>query len=1102
MEVKTGLFNENKLRIAIDKFKAQDIPNLNQKLKIIKNYKKAISNGDLSKTIELKMQKQFITAFFSDILGYKWKYNLDMSVNDEWNIEMEEKTLLDSTKPDGTFGYFTKNEKDVRFVLELKDATTELDAKQRKRGVSITPVEQGFLYALKNGSNCKWIIVSNFKEIRLYHCSRIDEYQKFTVTKLDDIEEFKKFYYLLNVNNLINKEGDSLVDNLYKESKVKQNDITRKFYLCYKNIRIQMFNLIAENNKNVDRLVIIEKVQKLLDRFIFIFFCEANNLLPPNTFIDVIESASKSKSRSKTKMWNAFKDLFDSIDKGNTAININKFNGGLFKDDDILNSLIIPNKVFMLIKKISPLEYDYKSELDVNILGHIFEQSITDIEQLKSEYIDNADNEKDSNKRKENGIYYTPKIITRYIVKETIGKWLEEKKKELGFDKLKPVPDNIKRLTKEMKLNIKKHIELWGKYKNVLYNIKVLDPACGSGAFLSEAFEYLYKEGQRVNRTINNLKGKLTKTFVHERQMFMFELDKHILKNNLYGVDINNESVEITKLSLWIKTANKKSQLTFLDDNIKCGNSLILDKKFANNKAFDWKKEFKEIMKNGGFDIIIGNPPYIEWYKIRDREYFHKGEYLGVKYDFRPNHKDSQPNIYIFFLILSKYLLKNKGKFGFITSQEWLNYEKLGSVKKDLIKDGSVKLINFDSRYSVFVDIDGTNIGTNSSIIIYNKDKTNKVYSINIPLGEEKHFLQFDLCSNTFYEIKGLDKWNLKNYDGEFVYMIDKKIKKFDSISLSNDRYFDVFGGFQPPVKKIPLYSLNKSEYFKVPKKERNLLYKAIVESSELDRYKVCDGFNYWIIANDLKEEEFKKGYPYLYELLNKRIEDKDDDWYKFPNIRNIDKFKNYKPKIITPRTKKYNAFSYDNDNHVFKGTNSAIYVKDYFDIKYVLGYLNSTLYTYWYNLMGKDYHGLSRKYEPSYLKKYVSIPKLNKDIQEKIAESVDIILESKNKINNLVNEFNEWVKVVTNRAIRFDKFYNYDFKEYIKLNKFNISPRGLAQLKKYFIQYKQLYEELNKKIYIQDKNIDYILFKEFNLNDMEIKNILNYTKQLKTECK
>ena len=128
-----------------------------------------------------------------------------------------------------------------------------------------------------------------------------------------------------------------------------------------------------------------------------------------------------------------------------------------------------------------------------------------------------------------------------------------------------------------------------------------MDPACGSGSFLVQVFDYLKQQRSQVNEEIATFEGV---------QAELFNQDTHILSHNIYGVDLNDESVEITKLSLWLKTANKKDPLTALDNNIKCGNSLIDDVSVAGTKAFDWNKEFPEIMENGGFDIIVGNPPY------------------------------------------------------------------------------------------------------------------------------------------------------------------------------------------------------------------------------------------------------------------------------------------------------------------------------------------------------------------------------------------------------------------------------------------------------------------------------------------------------------
>ncbi len=159
---------------------------------------------------------------------------------------------------------------------------------------------------------------------------------------------------------------------------------------------------------------------------------------------------------------------------------------------------------------------------------------------------------------------------------------------------------------------------MWEDYREALWNIKVLDPACGSGAFLVAAFDYLLAEYTRVNDQLSHLK---------QGQTSIFDWDKQILQENLYGVDLNSESVEITKLSLWLKTARKNKPLENLDANIKCGNSIVplvhctwsesvktafrdLPKDIR-DRAFDWNAEFAQVLAQGGFDCVVGNPPYI-----------------------------------------------------------------------------------------------------------------------------------------------------------------------------------------------------------------------------------------------------------------------------------------------------------------------------------------------------------------------------------------------------------------------------------------------------------------------------------------------------------
>ena len=588
-----NLFNQ-KLLIQ----KAQEEINLNdysEKRKILNNWINSLEKGILSKSKEEEFQGEFLNDIFSLILGAVNK----SSGNDEWNLQRESKTKIDGQKADGVIGFFDVNGKDdVRAVIELKGPTISLDQRQKRSGDTRTPVEQAFNYAPKYGKNCQWVIVSNYKEIRLYRSNDMTEYEVFFLENLKDDLEFQKFVYILSFEALVgtaNKKAKAL--ELSEEYQKNQIEIEKKFYNEYRNIRLHIFENMKENNPETDENTLLEKVQKLLDRFLFICFCEDKGLLEKDFFNTILK-----KGKDFGSIFDIFKVFCNWINLGNPKENISHFNGGLFKNDDVLNSLNIDNKVFEELKKIS--DYDFDSDLNVNILGHIFEQSISDIEELKKS-ISGEEFDQKKSKRKKDGIFYTPQYITKYIVENSIKNWLDDKRKELGEDDLPKLneKDYIFDIAKKnYTKNYKKHIEFWQQYREAVRNIKIIDPACGSGAFLITAFEFLLNYNKYLDDKIFDLVG--TSDLFSDRT-------KEILQNNIFGVDLNKESVEITKLSLWLKTADKNKTLASLENNIKCGNSLIDDPEIAGNLAFNWEKEFPEIFANGGFDIIVGNPPYV-----------------------------------------------------------------------------------------------------------------------------------------------------------------------------------------------------------------------------------------------------------------------------------------------------------------------------------------------------------------------------------------------------------------------------------------------------------------------------------------------------------
>jgi type I restriction-modification system DNA methylase subunit len=353
-----------------------------------------------------------------------------------------------------------------------------LDKKQTGREKGYTPIEQAYLYATKF-DRCNWIIVSNFREIRLYNKNRTqDHFEKFDVLELHKGEEFKRFFYILCKTNLISKLHASVIDDLANDTALVNEDITGKFYNQYKTARLDLFLHLIENNSTSDQTVLLEKAQKIIDRFIFILFCEdTGNLLPRNLVKETYELGVRSRERSDERVWREFKNLFMDIDIGRSDIDpkINKYNGGLFANDEDLNNLTIKDAIWQSLIKLNT--YDFESEVDVNILGHIFEQSISDLETLKTKIPITSENQEiltsvtgeiivsvqeelsiveKQGRRKKEGIFYTPDFVTQYLVEIVVGRFLEEN------------PDKLE-------------------------SIRILDPACGSGAFLNQAHSYLMR---------------------------------------------------------------------------------------------------------------------------------------------------------------------------------------------------------------------------------------------------------------------------------------------------------------------------------------------------------------------------------------------------------------------------------------------------------------------------------------------------------------------------------------------------------------------------------------------------------------------------------
>lgn len=942
--------------------------NLKEKREFLNKWINMEKIGTLYTSKEEALQGEFLLNIFSNLLN---------AVNvtdgkDEWNLERETKTEIDGQKADGVLGFFDKKgNKDVRAVIELKGPTINLDSKLSKDKYARTPVEQAFGYAPKYGASCQWVIVSNFKEIRLYRSNSMIDYQVFYLENLKDDLEFKKFVYLLSFESLVgtgNEKSKSL--KLSEEYQKEQIEIEKKFYNLYKQIRIDIFENIRNNNKNISEYIILEKVQKLLDRFLFICFCEDKNLLPRNSFQKVIDRGTENRDLG---VFEYFKILCNWINTGNPKHEIPHFNGGLFKADEDLDTLIIDDIVFEKMQAIS--EYNFDSELNENILGHIFEQSISDIEEFKSQ-INEQDFDVKKGKRKKDGVFYTPKYITKYIVENTINYWLEDKRKELGEDKLPILTDEdythkYKNKTSSVKVfseNYKKHIDFWKRYKETIKNIKILDPACGSGAFLITAFEFLLKQTNMIDEKLLDLTG--------EQDLFS-DTTRYILENNIFGVDLNRESVEITKLSLWLKSANKNKTLTTLENNIKCGNSLIKDKEFVKDLAFDWEKEFPEIFKNGGFDIVIGNPPYVRQESIKEIK-----PYLEQNYKVYTGVAD----LYCYFYELGYNLLKDNGYLGFITSNKWFR-AKYGEKLREF-------LLNNTEFYNI-VDYNGTKVfegaTVDSNILIFKKNRVkNSIFSLQIADTIPIEYEQEKLSKESFIFIN-------QNEDSikEKIERIGKPLKEWD-ININRGITTGLNDAFI--IDKETKDKLLEEDY------KNSEIIKPLLRGKDIEKYNINYADFYLINSHNGKAGKGAidiENYPQIKKWLE-RFEpklSKRADKGKTPfNLRNCAYLKEFeKEKIVWQRVTKENTFALaEKDTFILDSMAFLSNIEK--KKKYLLGILNSKLIYFYLNQYTHKYGNNGFLLSNQYVEK-LPIKPYNNEIE--LENKVDLILENNKKLSS-----------------------------------------------------------------------------------------------------
>ena len=638
-------------------------------------YQSYFLNEDIQSNIHKIKEEQFQEGFLRELFVKVLDYTINPSPN--FNLTTELKNEVGSKKADGAILIDDK----VIGVIELKDHKTP----------DLASIEnQAFGYKNKH-KETRLVIISNFEKLRLYIDNAVEfrEWDIFNMTK----DEFSELYLCLAWLQV--ERGIAL--QMKEESVSSEDQITNALYKDYSQFKRVLFaDIVAQNPYHEEnhwatddkqwQLLLFKKTQKLLDRLLFIFFAEDCGLLPPNSMVQIIDQWEKLKEMDEYRpFYDRVKKYFGYMDTGHQGkyYEIFAYNGGLFKPDEVLDYIKISDD--LLVEHTRRLSaYDFESDVDVNILGHIFENSLSEIEEVTQQI--NSGQAPQTSKRKQDGVFYTPQYITKYIVENTVGRLCAEKKQELHIVEDEYFSDQRRQLQTKKRL-----LEQLQQYRKWLLEITILDPACGSGAFLNAALQFLMAEHKHLDEMEAKVAGSA---------IVFQDVENSILEHNLYGVDINEESVEIAQLALWLRTAKPRRKLNSLNENIKCGNSLISDPEIAGEKAFNWQEQFPKVFEKGGFDVVIGNPPYVNAMEIKKSYTSEAFNYIKRNYETAKGTVD----LYIYFFEKGLSLLRKDGVLAFITPNRYLSASYGAALRIYIIERFSFyQLIDYSDK-RVFED--------------------------------------------------------------------------------------------------------------------------------------------------------------------------------------------------------------------------------------------------------------------------------------------------------------------------------------------------------------------------------------------------------------
>ena len=631
----------------------------------------------------------------------------------------------------------------------------------------------------------------------------------------------------------------------------------------------------------------------------------------------------------------------------------------------MIEALQFPDEICASLKEIG--DYDFASEVSVTILGHIFEQSVSDVERLQAIARGEDENEAAANgRRKRDGVVYTPDYVARFIVAQTLGAHLDEAFNEILVEHARPRADHrdygaIRWRKKSSEL------DAWCAYRDRIRALRIVDPACGSGVFLIMAFDFMKAELERVKDKIADLENNGPQAALDD----LITPDSDILANNLFGVDVNRESVEITKLSLWIRTARRGKALDNLSDNIRVGDSLIEDSSFAYlEHGFNWTEAFPGVFEEGGFDVVLGNPPYVRMELIKAIK-----PYLERRYEVVSDRAD----LYCYFYERGLRLLKPGGRLGYISSNTFFKTGSGRPLREYLLREATFEGVVDFGDLQIF---DG--VTTYPSILIIKKTAASDAHELsfwkvnNVP-GDAFQAAWENAAGPYLQSALGSGSWE---FEEERLRLLREKIRTGRKILK------EVYG---PPLYGIKT-GLNAAFVIDTPTKKRLCaedprsldLLKPFLEGKDLKRWR-AEPRGTWIIYIPKNRIDIDH-YPAIRDWLlpfRERLENRatKQEWFELQQAQEA-----YAPHFERPKIS-YPHFN-DRRNFSFEPTGTFLNDKSYVvpsDNMALLALLNSRTLWFLLSSMSPPVRGGYHELRVQYVEQ-VPIPDWNAETESALA--------------------------------------------------------------------------------------------------------------------